>query len=411
MNVAVLGMGVGGLAAAILLARRGHDVTVIDGMERPGPVGSGFVLQPTGLVVLDRMDLGTAIEARGARIDRMLGLVQPSGRTVLDVGYHPGAHGIGIQRAALFSILHREATAWGVEFQLGSKVMGIIDDKLPRPVLESDRKQRAYELIIEAMGARSPTHGPGREIGYGALWATVPWPDAGFDRNTLEQRYRRASQMAGVLPVGTSDDASSPMATVFWSVRRGAAHDEWKKDAETLWPEIAPLLTEAQPVHATYRHHTRNPLPMPRVVRIGDAWHATSPQLGQGANMALIDAYSLDLALDRTGDVAAALTAHVHQRRRHVHFYQRLSALLTPFYQSDGAVLPFLRDHLVAPMLRRRGVVHAMIAAMVSGGFGNPMGRITGRYEEEVLHLARTGAPWPAGSGLTTDAPLDHREE
>ena len=390
MDVAVLGMGVGGLATATMLARRGHRVVVYDRMERPGPVGSGFVLQTTGMEVLKCMGLSEAARSRGARIDRMLGIAQPSGRTVLDVGYPGGASGLAIQRAVLFDLLHRSAVEAGVDFRLGCPVVGYEEGEKPKPLLESMRNQPGFDLLVDALGARSPLTEGSREIGYGALWATVPWKDAcGFDPNTLEQRYRRASSMAGVLPVGSAHDGAPDKATIFWSVRREARTDGWRRDAAGLWPEMEPLLAGAEPVHATYRHHTRNARPHARILRIGDAWHATSPQLGQGANMALLDALSLDAALDRSKDLMRGLSEHVGQRRGHVRFYQWLSFMLTPFYQSDSRLLPAMRDHLVAPMLGRRGLVHAMISNMVSGGFGDPLTRILGRYERELLNSPR----------------------
>lgn len=386
IDVAVMGMGVGGLAAATLLARRDHRVALYDRMDRPGPVGSGFVLQPTGLEVLRVMGLADEVHARGARIDRMLGIVEPSGRTVLDVGYAGGTHGLAIQRSALFDTLHRAAHDAGVDFRLGCPIIGYEEGDKPRPVVETMRHQPGYDLLIDALGARSPLTEGSREIGYGALWATVPWDaTCGFDANTLEQRYRRASAMAGVLPVGSAKAGEPDMATVFWSVKRGSETHAWREDAARLWPEMAPLLVDAQPVHATYRHHTRAARPHPRIVRIGDAWHATSPQLGQGANMALLDALSLDVALDQSAELMKGLSTHVAQRRGHVRFYQALSFILTPFYQSDGRALPALRDHLVAPLLRRRGFTHRMISTMVSGGFGDPLTRILGRYAREVL--------------------------
>lgn len=376
-DAAVLGMGIGGLSTAALLARRGWRVTLYDRMTTPGPVGSGFVLQPTGLEVLEAMGLADAVAARGAPIRRMLGKAHPSGRTVLDVGYAGGRHGLAVQRTALFGILHAAATEAGVAFELGRTVVGVEGDHACRPVVDTMSHMPAYDLVVDAMGCRSPNHEGVHEIGYGALWASVPWSAATtFDDATLEQRYQRASRMAGVLPVGSAHEGAPAMATVFWSVRNDAPTEAWRDEAARMWPDMEPLLAHAKPVHARYRHHTRRALASRRAIRIGDAWHATSPQLGQGANMALIDALSLDAALARTNDVDRALRDHVSRRRTHVRLYQSLSRILTPFYQSDGRLLPMVRDHVVAPMLSRRGLTHAVISALVAGGVGDPIGRI-----------------------------------
>ena len=77
---------------------------------------------------------------------------------------------------------------------------------------------------------------------------------------------------------------------------------------------------------------------------LGDAAHATSPQLGQGANSALLDALALGDALAKTDDVARALALYARLRRRHVRFYQFASAVMTPFFQSDSRLLANVRD-------------------------------------------------------------------
>ncbi|WP_290483377.1 FAD-dependent oxidoreductase, partial [Hyphomonas sp. UBA3601] len=56
-KIAIAGAGIGGLAAAALLARAGHDVTVYDQFDAPGPVGSGLILQETGLTILGELGL------------------------------------------------------------------------------------------------------------------------------------------------------------------------------------------------------------------------------------------------------------------------------------------------------------------------------------------------------------------
>ena len=66
MRIGIAGAGIGGLAAAALLARDGHQVTVFDQFEAPRPVGSGLVIQPVGMEVLDQVGAGDAARSLGA---------------------------------------------------------------------------------------------------------------------------------------------------------------------------------------------------------------------------------------------------------------------------------------------------------------------------------------------------------
>jgi len=81
-----------------------------------------------------------------------------------------------------------------------------------------------------------------------------------------------------------------------------------------------------------------------RVVVIGDAAHATSPQLGQGANLGLIDAAALARCIAMHERIESALAAYTAARRAHLGYYQWESSVLTPLFQSDLRIIPFLRD-------------------------------------------------------------------
>lgn len=111
------------------------------------------------------------------------------------------------------------------------------------------------------------------------------------------------------------------------------------------------------------------------MVRIGDAWHAASPQLGQGANMALLDAWALAEAIRGSADLEQALVAYVRCRRGHVRLYQIMTWLFTPVYQGDSHILPWLRDWLAAP-LSKLWPAPPLLAAMVSGAIGSPLKRL-----------------------------------
>ena len=98
IRIGIVGAGIGGLAAAALLARTGHKVTLAERFAAPRPVGSGLVVQPVGLAVLDALGAGQAARDLGAPLVQMLG--HSGTRTVLDVRYRPGAPGLAMHRAS-----------------------------------------------------------------------------------------------------------------------------------------------------------------------------------------------------------------------------------------------------------------------------------------------------------------------
>jgi salicylate hydroxylase len=391
LDIAVAGCGPAGLATALLLHRDGHRVTLFEQFDKPCPVGSGLMIQPTGFAVLRDLGLADALLTHGARVERLRGEAGTSGRAVLDVHYaalgRRAAFGVGIHRGALFALLHDAVVSNTITIETGCVVSGSehVAGGRRRLLLESGKHAGPFDLLVDALGTRTPLAPPcGRSLRYGASWGTLDWPAAaGFDPAALEQRYRRASVMVGVLPIGRFPGSNVQQAAFFWSLRADRLEEwhntglaAWKADVAAFWPATQPLLdqitTADQLTFARYAHRT---LPVPAetgLIHIGDAWHLASPQLGQGANMALLDAYALSLALRTTADVAKALALAVSLRRRHVRLYQRLTALLTPVYQSDGYVLPVVRDRLVGPLSKLWPATRIQ-AALVSGLVGEPL--------------------------------------
>ena len=365
-----------------MLARDGHRVTLFERFDAPRPIGSGLMLQPTGLAVLDRMGLGSKAIALATPIERIFGMAD--GRTVLDVRYSalgtrtPMA--IGIHRPALFELLHSAVVEDGIKIRTNHCV-GTGWDRPGFLKFENGSSEGPFDLIIDALGSRSPLSPPcGRDLAYGALWATLDLDRSAFEPNALQQRYRRANVMAGVLPLGGGKTA------FFWSLRADRYEDwksrglkPWKDEVRTLWPATEPLLKQIESADeltfARYSHRTvRQPI-TGRIVQLGDSWHSASPQLGQGANMALLDAFALVKGLREAANVKDALAQFVHLRRRHVRLYQLLTAILTPVYQSDSRLIPLARDRLVGPLSKIRPLPWLQ-AALVSGLVGDPLGRL-----------------------------------
>jgi 2-polyprenyl-6-methoxyphenol hydroxylase-like FAD-dependent oxidoreductase len=397
LDIAIAGAGPAGLASALFLHRAGHRVTVFERFDQPKPLGSGLILQPTGLAALARLGLREKIEALGSRIERLYGADARSGRTVLDVRYdalkdRSGRFetGLGVHRAALFAVLHEAVAQAGIAVETARAVAGLEPGSRPRLVLEDGKLSAGFDLVIDATGARSRLRGhcrtPGepRPLAYGAWWVSLPWQD-GFDAHALEQRYRRASVMIGVLPIGRMAPGGGPMAAFFWSLKpdlvgqakaRGLA--AWKDEVRAHWPAAAAHLDSIggfdELTLARYGHHT---LTLPAgngVAFVGDSAHSTSPQLGQGANMALLDAAALADAIEASADVGAALDAYCRMRRWHVRVFQMASRAFTPFYQSDSRLLPFLRDTLVATVAKVPPGPR-LLARLVSGTLVRPIRR------------------------------------
>ena len=396
MRIGIVGAGIGGLAAAALLAQAGHQVTLAERFATPRPLGSGLVVQPVGLAVLEALGAGGMARDLGAPIRVMQGFA--GGRRVLDVSYRAENPGLAMHRAALFHVLWRAATQAGVRMETGAAVRAASLDRALRWLERDNAPQLGpFDLVVDASGtgsALSPLKA--RPLGFGAIWSQVPWPeDTTLPRDALTQRYHRAERMAGVLPIGCLPGDPTQRAAIFWSLPRAALDKwpdtdpkQWRAEIESFWPEIAPFLTTItradQMTPAAYAHGTLSKPHQPALAFIGDAAHRASPQLGQGANMALLDAMALSLALavaqreDPQNAVDLALPLYARLRRWHLFSYQAMSRLLTPMYQSHSRALPLFRDRLLAP-LSQVPLVRRLLSALVSGDLLLPM----------------AGMPWP----------------
>ena len=379
VRVAVVGAGIGGLATAVLLAQDGHDVTVFERFTQARAVGSGLVIQPVGLAVLDRIGVGDAARAYGAPVRRMLG--HDGGREVLHVTYRADAPGLAMHRGSLFDVLWQAVLRADVQVVTGADVAAVpfVGGRLVQLVTGEDHGP--FDLVVDAGGAGSPLSPlAARGLPFGAVWGHVPWPlGTALPQDELRQRYAGASRMAGVLPIGCLPKDATPRAAVFWSLPVAqldgwAAGDitVWKDQAVALWPEIAPFLATItaadQMTVARYAHGTLHTPYAQSLVHIGDAAHRASPQLGQGANMALLDAYALSVAL-RQDD---PLPAYARMRRWHVRVYQGMSWAFTPMYQSHSRMLPVLRNRVLAPA-SRLWPVRAVLTRLVSGDMIAPV--------------------------------------
>lgn len=369
-SIAILGGGIGGLASAIFLTRKGFKVTVYDKAKSPQAVGAGFLLQPPGQAILDKLGVLKEVSQHALPI---VGLQSEttSGRQLLDLKYNQlknsSLTGLGVQRSTIYSALLNELLRYeSVNYLWASDVQNCIvkNDKVTVITQDTDQHSAAdYDFCILASGSNSELANQqfkGRikkPYGWGCLWTTIELPKS-LASNILHQRCYKSHKMMGILPVHQSGDKLE--AALYWSVKNedadkfdAASFPAIKKEISDFWPEASSSLASLNFdsfVSAKY-NDIWTPKPFNgRLVAIGDVSHATSPQLGQGCTMALLDAWSLSSCLNQEErNLEATLEKWWRSRRYQLAYVRYLSKFLTPLFQSESKACELFRDWIMAP--------------------------------------------------------------
>ena len=394
-RIAIIGAGTAGLSAATLLGRQGHHVTIIERAKSLTTVGAGILLQPSGIGALRELGCLEHMQQYGHRIDALYGWIK-SGRTIMQVEYaHLNSEqelfGLGAHRAALCHVLDTALSAVPHQRWFGCEVSAIEQSTHEAVVLFSRDGQihrEAFDAVLVANGSASQLRPQSlvrydRQYPWGAMWLIRPLTEdlASLNKPHLQQRYDSSSVMLGALPTGyVPGDTETRMLSMFWSLPvsemphwQTEAFDlqGWKHRVTNLWPELSPLInnikSQSELLPATYRDVIMSRWGTGRIGVIGDAAHAMSPQLGQGANMALLDASAIVQAVATSDDWDNVWQQFHASRSGSIRFYQTMSRLLTPMFQSNIVGAGFLRDmglpiaHMI-PWLRRQ------MAETVAGG-------------------------------------------
>ncbi|WP_432034263.1 FAD-dependent monooxygenase [Streptomyces antibioticus] len=337
----VVGAGIGGLATALALLRRGWQVEVLERSHDLTEVGAGLSLWPNALRALDALGLADRVHAQALSESRT-GVRTSGGQWLarMDGAAHGGA--VMIHRAALQSTLAQALPA-GV-LRTGVRVSRADADGT---VVHSEGSCTA-DLVVGADGLRS------------VVRQTV-WPDAPGPRYAGYTTCRMVTRPVAVDGGGESwgrgerfGYASLPDGRVYCFATVTAPEDGPRIGLEELrarfggWHAPIPALLDATDAGAVLQHgiHELPPLrsyTAGRVALVGDAAHAMTPNLGQGACQALEDAVVL---ADRA-DAGDGLHAYDLLRRPRTQYVARRSRLVGRVAQLSSRGTVALRDGLV----------------------------------------------------------------
>jgi 2-polyprenyl-6-methoxyphenol hydroxylase-like FAD-dependent oxidoreductase len=383
-RLAIIGAGVGGMAAALALVRAGHNVTLFERFNDPRPLGAGLLLQPTGQAALQALGLLEEVKERSAKVSELVGRT-PGGRKILELNYarlRPDLCGLGVHRGVLFNALYSSVRQAPIHQVLGAEVVDV-DPARGEILLREGRREGPFELIVIADGAhsrlREKLFGPqvSQVYSWGALWTVIPDPED-LCTGALRQVYSGASVMIGLLPVGAGPEGTTPQCALFWSLPvrdeprwRQAGLASWSSEISRYWPEAGEMSRRVcDPEAVSFAVYRDSRLPSPRqgrIVLIGDAAHSTSPQLGQGANLALVDGLVLASSLsERPDDIDQALKMYIRSRKRLIAWTQIMSRMLTPAFQSSVPGMGWARD-IALPLARRIPALERLMLRTLAG--------------------------------------------
>ena len=380
-HAVVVGAGIGGLTASLILSRVAARVTLVEREERPSEVGAALALQANGMAVLGRLGLLPAVEAVSARIDRM-DIRSVTGRRLLSARMPDlGAgldHAIAVRRTDLHRLLLDAVSGvasvdtrfgWAAVSADPSGAVTITSSAENGPELGS-MTLRA-DVIVGADGVNSAVRSRGgfeSRVSSGSSYVRTivrgrasPW----------FEEYWTPLGSFGHAPLGGD-------LVYFWAAAHvgAAAEAVARRDVEAFrqeWRRVLPAAADLLEQVSSFDDLLVNAVSQVDcrrwfsgcLVLLGDAAHAMPPNLGQGANSALVDGVVLAEELTKARSVKDALMEYDQRRRPVARRVQKAAEMLQRLCGMEGVTAVHVRDALLAglagfPRLGDEGIRRAL---------------------------------------------------
>lgn len=382
MEIGVVGGGIGGLTAALALAQRGAQVTVLEQAEAINEVGAGLQISPNGMCVLRALGLSDdiancsvqaqSVELRDYRKGNLI--------TRLDLSLlEKDQRYFFVHRADLIEALAAACRDAGVTIRLLQRATEICPGPNPHAELAQHAQLNA-DLIVSADGlhsvARKALNGTSAPFfTQQVAWrTTVP--------NTMNHPNSARVHMGPKRHVVSYPLRGGKLVNVVAVQERHEwAEEGWalKDDPENMRQvfsdfggDVPALMESATSVGlwGLFRHPVAKHWFGENVALLGDAAHPTLPFMAQGAVMAIEDAWVLADSLNRCDSTAAGLA--MYQSRR----FDRVSKVVET---ANGNAKKY---HLSNPLLRT--VAHAGMRVLGKAAPSKMMGQFDWIYRHDV---------------------------
>ena len=359
LHVIVVGGATAGASAALLFARAGARITLLERVADPKAVGAGIGIAENGLAVLESIGLGPAIAAVGSPVPTPR--IVDGGDRVLFAPPGPAPRILMLRRSDLQQVLLDAVAAEPrIERRFGAEVIGSdrhggIEARTDDGVL-----RLSGDLVIGADGVHS------RVRAAGDFGAKVSPPGIRYVRALVDSGGARGEE--AWTEAGLFGSFAVPGGTYFFASVGGRdvrkAVEARDLDAfRSAWARAYPPSEQLLEGIERWDELLFNPVIRVecrrwfdgRQVLVGDAAHAMAPNLGQGANSALVDVAVLLDEVRRADDMKTALTCYQRRRQRAVARVAQTSARLGAVAEITNPLGRWLRDRVLMPALSLTG--------------------------------------------------------
>lgn len=355
-KVLIVGGGIGGLSLGIALRRAGIGAEIVELRPEFNVYGVGIIQLGNAIRALDSIGVAEETIRRGSPYG-MVKLCAANGFAFGETGTPPmNRFGIihnGISRRILHDVLYEAAVANGVQFRMGVSVDEIKNEETNAFVKLTDGTEAAYDLVVGGDGIYSKV----RSLVFGAFEpkyiGSSVWRYPFKRHKDLDTGYMFFGKKTkvGLIPmtadsmymfIVAAEGDDNPFIPQEDFVRRMRAH--LQEYTAPMVTDVAAEITDASKVVYSPLKTLMVPAPWYKnsVVLIGDAVHATIPQLGSGAALAIEDAVVLGEEIAKEQPVEQALAAFMKRRYERCKMVMDVSSTLARWEQMEwrGEPLP-----------------------------------------------------------------------
>jgi 2-polyprenyl-6-methoxyphenol hydroxylase-like FAD-dependent oxidoreductase len=327
LRVVIVGGGIGGLTTAVALRRAGIAAHVYEQAPELHEVGAGIGLWANAIHVFEALGLGPAVLDLGAG-PLGGGIRSCDGRWLTRqpaevLARRWGAPTIAVLRTDLQALLVQALP--DDSLTLDARATALVNDSDRAIVTFEHGEQTEADLVIGADGLHSVIRAelfgarPPRYRGY-TTWRGVTAPGIATLVREASEFWGRGERF-GVLPARGDRVVWYASANVTEGSSKARDAMRTLVDRFGRWTEPVPSVLAATPPETIVCNDVYDrPLTRQRVARraalVGDAAQPMTPDLGQGACQAIVDAWTITDSLTRSTDVGSALAAYQHRRWR-----------------------------------------------------------------------------------------------